>query len=264
MSEPINRARHFLLTGETVDALTGQTSTADRFKLNAADLEAAVTVPQIAGMVSPDGLHPDVVAAMFDFPSGDALLYDLVNAENAQEKINGITDQRMLEQHGEMIDARAIEEAVNAAVVNEARTRFLATGLRILVKSDIPVSQLVKAARLAAEEAIAKISVENLRPNQYAAAERKANRSALDNAARDPAAAIRAQRAALLNNQLYKAAVAVKEEIRKNLARMERITKPAAQKAMGGEHLLQLNALLDRFGVNSKQSLTASMSSRNS
>ncbi len=213
--------------------------------------------PHLKSMVAPDGLHPDAVAALFDFPSGDALFWNLTTAENAQEKINGITDQRMLERHGEMIDARAIEEAANAAVHNEARTRFLATGLRILTKSNIPVSQLTKAARLAAEEAIAKIRVKDLRPNQYAAAERKANKDAPRFAVKDPAAAIRAQRAALLNNQLYKAAMDAQEEVNTDLARMKRITKPAAQKAMGGEHLLQLNALLDRFGVNSKQSLTA-------
>lgn len=261
MSEPINQVRHFLRTGETVDALTGQTTTADKFKLNTEAVKDIATdgkvPPNMKNMVAPDGLHPDAVASMFDFQSGDALFWKLMLAENAQEKIDGITDQRMLERHGEMVDARAIEEAANAAVHNEARTRFLATGLRILTKSNIPVSQLTKAAKLAAEEAIAKIRVKDLRPNQYAAAERKANKDALKFAVKDPAAAIRAQRAALLNNQLYKVAVDVQEEINSDLARMKRITKPAAQKAMGGEHLLQLNALLDRFGVSSKQSLTA-------
>lgn len=261
MSDPINQVRHFLRTGETVDALTGQTTQADNFKLNTEAVKDIATdgkvPPHLKSMVSPDGLHPDAVAAMFDFPSGDALFWNLVTAENAQEKINGITDQRMLQEHGEMVDPRAIEEAANAAVHNEARTRFLATGLRILTKSNIPVSQLTKAAKLAAEEAIAKIRVKDLRPNQYAAAERKANKDALKFAVKDPAAAIRAQRAALLNNQLYKVAIDVQEEIQSDLARMKMITKSAAQKAMGGEHLLQLNALLDRFGVTSSQSRKA-------
>ena len=253
MDEPINRARHFLRTGETIDPMTGQVSTAEVFKLRTADVKEIATdgkvPPQLKTMVAADGLHPDAVASMFGFPSGDALFWRLSMAESAIDKINGLTDQRMLERHGEMIDARAIEETANAAVVNAARERFLATGLTILTKTKTPVGQLVKAARIAAENAIGKLRVSDLRPNQYLAAERRANRDALKYASSDPARAIRAQRAALLNNQLYKVAIEVQEEVQAGLARAKRITRPAAQKAMGGEHLLQLNALLRRFDM---------------
>jgi len=241
MAEPINQARRALLSGEV--------------KLNTAALEGMAEDPALKGMIAEDGLNPDLVAMQFGYPSGDALLYDLVKAENAQEKIDGITDQRMLEEHGEMIDARAIEEATNAAVVNDARTRFLASGLKILTKSGAPISQITKAAKLAAEERIAKIPLKDLRPAQYAAVERRSLLKAVENAGKDPAAAVKFQRAGILNNQLYKAAIAAQEEIQTETARLKRITKPAAQKAMGGEHLLQLNALLDRFGIRSKQTL---------
>jgi hypothetical protein len=260
MSEPINQARQFLTTGVVTDPTTGEKLQADKFKLNIADLEGIAEDPKLAGMVSPEGLHPDVVAEMFGIPSfknpsGDALLYDLVQAENAQEKIAGLTDQRMLQEHGEMIDARAIDEAVNAALVNDSRARFYASGLKILTKSGAPVSQITKAAKLAAEERIAKIPLKDLRPNQYAAVERRAALKAVELAGKNPAAAVNAQRAAILNGQLYKAALAAQEEVRTEEARLKRITKPGAQKAMGGEHLLQLNALLDRFGINSKLTL---------
>ena len=255
MDEPINRAREFLRKGVMVDPVTGEQQQADKFKLNIADLEAMAKDPHLKGMTAKDGLHPDVVAMQFGYPSGDALLFDLVKAENAQEKIAGLVDQRMLQEHGEMVDARAIDNMVNAAVVNEARARFLATGLKILTKTGAPISQITKAAKLAAEEKIAKIPVKFLRPAQYAAAERRANAAALENAGKDPAAAIRAQRTAIFNNQMYRAALDAQEEFRIGAERAIRATKPAAQKAMGGEHLLQLNALLDRFGIRSKTTL---------
>jgi hypothetical protein len=238
MAEPINQARQAMLNGEV--------------KMSADELGAMVTDPSVAGMVAEDGLPLDMVASQFGFPSSEALLQELTHAENAQEKIAGLTDQRMLQEHGEMIDARAIDEAVNAALVNDSRARFYASGLKILTKSGAPVSQITKAAKLAAEARIAKIPLKDLRPNQYAAVERRAALKAVELAGKNPQGAVDAQRAAILNGQLYKAALSAREEVQTEEARLKRITKPGAQKAMGGEHLLQLNALLDRLGVNSK------------
>lgn len=262
MSEPVNQARHFLRTGELVDPETGDVTKSEVFKLNSKALENAASAKELKGMTDPDGLNPDEVADMFGYQSSDALLYDLLQVENAATKIEGLTDQRMLQEHGEMIDARAIEATANAAITNEARTRFLASGLRILTKSTLPISQMTKAAYIAAENAIKNIRVKDLRPEQFAAAERRANKEALASAAKDPAMAIRAQRAALLNNQLYKAARRAQDEIRKGETHLKSLVKPAAQKAMGGEHILQVNALLDRFGIRSRASLAATTGRR--
>jgi hypothetical protein len=241
MAEPINRARQAMLNGEV--------------KMNIEELGAMVNSPAVAGMVAKDGMPLDVVAAQFGFPSSEVLLQELAHAENAQEKIAGLTDQRMLQEHGDMVDARAIEKAMYAAVQNEALTRFLATGLKLLSKSSLPISQITKAAKLKAQETISKIPLNKLRPAYYEAAERKALATALENAGKDPARAIAAQQAAILNRQLHKVATETQERIQAGVTRLNRITKPAAQKAMGGEHILQLNALVDRFGIRSKNTL---------
>jgi len=76
------------------------------------------------GMVTAqDGLHPDLVAEMFGFGSGDELVRKLIDAEPARSVIEGKIDQRMLERYGDLTDAKSIANAADAAVHNEARAR---------------------------------------------------------------------------------------------------------------------------------------------
>jgi hypothetical protein len=58
---------------------------------------------------------------MFGYNSGKEPAHDLLNAEPAKDKIAGLTDQRMLERHGDLIDpsrsASAARSAAEQAVV---------------------------------------------------------------------------------------------------------------------------------------------------
>ena len=89
-AEPINQARRFLTTGEALDPATGEFVKAEvGFKLNSDDLatmypKTALSLPDLSklrGMTNREGLHPDMVAPMFGFPSGDALVRELIAAE---------------------------------------------------------------------------------------------------------------------------------------------------------------------------------------
>lgn len=257
-SEPLNQARRFLRTGMVTDPATGENIKAEEgFRLNTDALaemypETMLARPDLSklrGMTSKDGLHPDAVAAIFGYPSGEALVRDLLEGESMKSKVAGLVDQRMLERHGELVDPKAIERAAELSIHNQARARFLATGLKILTKSTIPARQLLKAAKEAALSSLAGKKIKDIRPKQYAAAEGRANKEALRNVAKDPAAAIKAQRAALLNNQLAKASLDALEEVRKGIEKMKRLTTPSAQSRMRGENLLQMNALLARFDL---------------
>lgn len=221
------------------------------------ELMPDLDVAYLRGMTSTtNGTHPDQVADMFGYKSTGDLVEALTNAEDMDTKIDGLTDQRMLELHGELIDARAVEHAANLAVHNEARARFMATGLKALSKSQLPASQLAKAAKEAAEALIAGKKIRDVKPAVYEAAELKANRDVLKNIA-DPMAAADYQKAALLNNRLVKSAHSALEEVDKGIARMRRLEKKAAQENMRGEFLVQLNALLDRFDLRTSVSLKA-------
>lgn len=196
-------------------------------------------------------MPPDMVAEMFGFADGKALKQAMAG-ESAKDKIAGITDQRMLEQHGELTDAASIERAAEDAVHNEGRARFMATGLKILTKSPIPARQIERAAKEAAEGAVAAKKVSDLRPAQYAAAEGRNNKDAIKLAPKDPAGAAAAQRAALLNNRLFRATIDAVAETAKTVKFMARFSKDSIRAKMDVDVRDQIDNLLERFDFRQK------------
>lgn len=114
MSQPLYRAWDFLtrkLTdndklqpqdlqpGEQVNNPAGLT--AGRLDLGAlAEMgvpDEVINAVKARKMTAKDGLHPDVVAELFDFSSGDELVRALAAAETPKAEIDALTDVRMLE-----------------------------------------------------------------------------------------------------------------------------------------------------------------------
>jgi hypothetical protein len=246
MSEPVNVARK---------AMTGPNAgiKIDTFELG--ETFPGLDVGLLRGMTSREGYGLDQLADMFGYQSGRDMVGDLLSAEDAQAKIQGITDQRMLERHGELIDARAIEQAANEAVHSDVRSRFLATGLSILTRSPVPVREMNRAAKQAAQQAIAGKKIREIKPKAYEAAETRATKDMLGKAAKDPQGAITAQRAALLNNHMARAAVDALAEVDKGVERAKQLESSTTQKNMRGGYLEQLNALLARFDLRKGQTL---------
>lgn len=266
MAEPVEVARTFLKTGEMTDPETGDLIKAEAgFKLDSnavAELfpeTGPVTLDKakLRGMTAKDGLSPDLAAQMFGFSSGEALILELSHGDSAKAKIEAMTDQRMLERHGELSSEEDIERAAEAAIHNEARAKFMATGLKILMKSAIPASQISKAAKAAAENTIASRKVRDLRPGQYQRAESAANKEALKLAGKDPQGAVQAQRAALLNNRLAKAAAEATREVEKILRYVGKFQNEGTRKGLDVEYMEQIDDLLRPFdfrkGVSLKQ-----------
>lgn len=194
---------------------------------------------------------PDLVAEQFGFGSGKELMAALREA-TPEQKIDALTDQRMLERHGELVDPQAIEDAANEAVHNEARARFMATGLKILAKSPVPVRDLTKAADEAAQSAIAQKRVRDVNPRQHEVAETKANREAIAQAPKSPEKAVEAQRQALLSNRLAKAARDAISDIKKIVSSQARYDKASIRAKMDPDVLEQIDALRERFDFRQK------------
>ena len=196
------------------------------------------------------GLHPDIVAEMFGMESGRDLVQKLAEVENPKQVIEGMTDQRMLEQHGDLVDPRSIERAAEAAIHNEARARFVATELKALAKATGPARALALAAKEAADAAIAAKRVRDLRPAQYTAAEGRAARAAEKALVSGdmPDAAVE-KRAQLLNNRLAKAATDALEEVRKGVQYLDKFDKPGVRVNIDLEYRDQIDALLDRYDL---------------
>jgi hypothetical protein len=193
-------------------------------------------------------LEMDFIAEMFGFADGKALRKAIADAGKMSDQVERLTDQRMLEEYGELVDPVSIERAAEAAIHNEARARFTATALKMLNESPTaPTTMLVKAAQEAAEAAIAAKALRELRPAQYAAAEARANRQALRLAPTDSAAAAQAQRAALLNNQLFKSASDAVAEAEALRIYFKKFDKASVAKQIGAEYMERIREILSNY-----------------
>lgn len=199
----------------------------------------------------PKFVKPDVdmqtVAEQFGFKTGDEALQALRDAAPRKEVIEGMTDQRMLEEHGELTSPQALDAAASAAVHNEARARFVATGLRVLTKAPISARELTRGAREAATAAVGRKTVGSLNARQYEAAETRANRDALRLVAKKPEEAIDAQRAALLNHELVRAVNEAVSEASKAIDYFKRLAKNAARAKIDTDEREVIDGLLSRF-----------------
>jgi hypothetical protein len=197
-----------------------------------------------------NGVHPDVLADSFGFESGDAMVRAVLAAEPMASVIEGMTDQRMLERHGDLVDQRAIEEAANEAVHNEARAKSLATELKaqsdaMNVRADtgrtnaagarITVNTITEAAKQFARNLAARRRVKDLKSaaSQHRAAEARAGKRWQEaTAAGKTEEAIAAKRDQLLNNYTTKALLESQAEVRKIREFFARVTKGSNEKTV--------------------------------
>lgn len=250
MEEPVNQARLFLTKGEVTQDDGTKVKAEAGFKLDKAALEElypGIDLSGLSRMVGADGIAPDLAAQMFAFPSGQALVDALLNEESARDKITGLTDQRMLERYGDLTDDKAIERAADAAIHNRVRAKFMATGLAMLRKQPGAAAAINKAARMAAEGALAGKMIRDIRPVQFTAAESKANAEAIKRAATNPQGAVEAQRAALLNNHMARIARNTLDEVEAGLRYVKKFDKQALRKTLGPDYMEQIDDLLSNF-----------------
>jgi hypothetical protein len=248
--EPIYRAMNWLRKGETVDPETGDTIKAEKgFRLSTEGLaelfpETMLGRPDLTrlkGMTAKEGLHPNLVADMFGFESGEALVRNILDAEPIASVVEGKTDQRMIERHGDLATPEAIEAAANEAVHNEARARSLATELKsqsemMNQRQDtgrtasngraITVNAITQAAKEFALNLAARRRIKDLKNAawQHRAAEARAGKRWQQLTAEGKTQeAVQAKRDQLLNNYAAKALQDAQAEVKKTLEFFKRV-----------------------------------------
>lgn len=205
-----------------------------------------------------DGLHPDLVAEMFGFSSGDHLVRELAAAEKSKDLIKQLTDERMLQSYGELSTPEAIERAADAAIHNEARARFITTEANALAKATGSLRILGNAAKEMAETMISRLKIRDVQPMQYSRAEIRAAKAAAKASQHgDIKQAATEKRNQVLNLHLRKAAYEVEDEVEAGIKRFKRLQSATAQSNMRGKMLAQLNALEARFDFRTSLSLKA-------
>lgn len=214
-------------------------------------------------MTAKDGIAPDLVAESFGFTSGDELVRTLAIAEDPKVAIKQLTDQKMLERHGDLATPEAIAAEADKAVHNEMRAKMLHAEARALEKAmgvqeatgktnkkgqATSYAVLPKAAREFAERMVARLKVRDIRPAQYAAAEAKAAREAERAFGKgDIEGAAEQKRNQIINNYATRAAYNAQEEVRKAITYLRKFDKKS--KGLDADYYDQIVQMLERFDL---------------
>jgi len=223
-------------------------------------------------MVVNDGLHPDLVAELFGFTSGDELVQALARAQPPDLEIEALTDLRMLERHGDLATPEALSRAADAAIHNDLRARVIAAehqalaaavGPRVATGTDArgrtrTAALVPQAARQFASTMVSRLKIRNLRPGQYTAAETRAAKAA-ERALRegDLEQAAAEKRNQLVNTYAAKATHAAMDEVDTALRYLKKFDSEGTRKNLDVDYLDQIDTLLERFDLRRGQSLRA-------
>ena len=258
-AEPVNRAARFLKDGETTDPDTGEQIKAteghklDRAAIDALYPESSLGRPDIdklRGMTAKDGIDPDVAAEIFGFSSGDHLIRSIVDREDPRAKIDGLTDQRLLEAYGDVQSKASLQRAAEESIANDARSRMLSREANALSKAVGNKTIVLAAAREFAAKSIAGKRVAAIRPALYRVAEARAGREAAAAFKKgDTAAAAGFKREQMLDNELQRAASNALEEIDRKVAYLKKFDSPTVRSLINKNFRDQIDGLLEKVDL---------------
>lgn len=246
LSRPVYQAWTFLTAKEE----------GGKLYLNPADVTITPEVEAVfkaRKMIGKDGFPPDMLAEKFGYESGDQLIRELVAADPPSEVIEALTDQLMLERHGELSTPEAIEEAADAAIHNAARARMLATEANALAQASGGRKVLVNAAREFARKVVARVQVDKLRPGQYTnAAARAAQNAAKASREGDIATAAAEKRNQVVQTLAAREAFAAREEVqglRRSWSALANRSDEKLKKSYDIDLINAVRAILGNIGV---------------
>lgn len=228
-------------------------------------------VGKYAVVVEHGGVHPDYVAEMLGFESGDALVRALMSLEDQQRRLREQTGNKrlslrehligqevervMLERHGDMLNDGSIQQAALDAIHSDQAGAVLATELRALARKagrDAPATPLQVAREWAARQVSGRLVSDVQALGRYARDEAKAARAAeAALVAGDNAEAYRQKQRQMLAHVLYSEAKKAKEQAEKDQAMLSRLASKATIKGMDQGYLDQIHGMLERFDFRS-------------
>jgi hypothetical protein len=199
------------------------------------------------GLAGNDGLHPDQVAEMFGFTSGDELVRKILDAAPEAVQIEGLTDQRTLERYGDLASPEAIGKAADAAIHNDLRARVITTELHALTKATGQRQILARAAKEFSAAVIARQKVRDVRPAQHSAAEARAAKAAQKAlAAGKLVEAATEKRNELVHTYAAKAAHQALDEIDSGVRYLKRVGE---SETIDPDYREQIQVLLERYDL---------------
>lgn len=194
------------------------------------------------------GLHPDIVAELFGFTSGDELVRALAAAPAIHEEVEDRVDAWLLQEHGELATPEALEREADRAIQNEARARMVATEANALARAMGQRKVASEQARALAEAQIARVQVRHLRPSLYSNLQTRAARAAqAAMRAGDLMTAGAEKRNELVQTYAARAAHEARAEIDRGLRYLRKFEGDA--KGLDADYREQIDTLLERFDL---------------
>lgn len=269
-ARPDISALHFLRTGEMLDGKKDIPA----MRLSRKALEDTYGADILADLprgrpgrplvVDKDGVHPDDVAQLFGYPSGDAMVKGLIALErkyrreqakgNTQTIRNILTDEaterRMKKEHGDMLDDGSIRDEAMNVLHSTGQAEVLATELRALSRTQkdsrpLPLSVARDWAKSVVEGRTVQEATKYFR---YARDEAKAARAVMKAfVAGDQAEAMRQKQLQLLNHVLYMEAKNAADDIGVSQRRLDGYASAKVLRSVDPDYLDQVHQLLERF-----------------
>ena len=211
-------------------------------------------------LVDEDGLTPSQAAEAFGTTSGDELLRAMVQMADRDAVVEGIVNERFKrEAPPELLLGPEIAGMRKRLTATEARSERILEDLRLLkakAKTDSAIPTL-GVIRERAKRALDGKTINEILPHKYQQSSRWWARKAWDRSlAGDFEVAAEAKTRELLNHELYRISLKIRDKARKHEARAKKLIKPKslgrAGKAGYGyrDHLF---GLASRFGFTDKQ-----------
>jgi len=258
---PVHIVRKLLIDGEDYEgfmAQSGKDYVLDYNDILASHGQDVADTLQKQGVAVRTSTKRDVISAemlaeMFDWPTGDALITELYLTPPIKEHVQQVTDERMVERFGEM--ARDIE-----LQIDQAQLALHSDERGDLLEQEL--GQLADAAGLAgtgtpraiakavAEQRVAAMKVRDVRPARFLAAERRAARETEDAVlAGDFRKAADAKRRQMYAHEMALAADRAQENTRRALKYLKKFEREKRPAGVAFAYLDQIDRLLSRFSL---------------
>ena len=273
---PVYRAIRLLSSGKMFDGSEGPAMKLDRAALVKMYGEPFLkNLPRGFGHIyaNEGGVHPDVVASLFGYDSGAAMIKEMIEAPAIKKYIEGETDIRMREQYGDMLLDGSVADEAQAAIHGDRRADVLAAELRAIKRQQKTVKPVLNAQKkddnqartemnaaipsretfkMAAAQIIGDKKIGDISARLYLEAERRAGKKAFDAVAKkDWQAAAEAKQQQLLNHYLYREATAAQEQIDSIMKEYDKLKKSDEKLAKSRDINLvnAARAILNRYGI---------------
>jgi hypothetical protein len=174
---PVYQVSNLIYTGTLFD---GSEYEGDSHKLSGTGLKALLPPEDVRALkrklgniyVNEGGIPPFLMAEMFGYSSVDEMAKDLLESPKFKVFVKEETDQRMIDQFGEMDVSQIAEEAV-AAVHNDEEAKLLREELRAISKKAREVKPFTSAQKKEGAEALKQEKAERKYERRWMDAESK-------------------------------------------------------------------------------------------